>query len=33
LHIKNRLGDRLVADIKRSDLRKALEEIAIGYCV
>jgi integrase len=28
LHIKDRLGDKLVADVKRSDLREALEDIA-----
>jgi hypothetical protein len=28
LHIKDRLGDKLVADIKRSDLREALEDVA-----
>jgi integrase len=28
LHIKDRLGDKLVADVKRSDLRDALEDIS-----
>jgi integrase len=28
LHIKDRLGDNLIADIKRSDLRDALEDVA-----
>jgi hypothetical protein len=28
LHIKDRLGDKLVADVKRSDLREALEDIS-----
>jgi hypothetical protein len=28
LHLKDRIGEKLVADIKRSELREALEEIA-----
>jgi hypothetical protein len=28
LHIRDRIGDKLVADIKRSDLREAIEDIA-----